>query len=144
MALSIAPMYGWTDQHYRRMARLATRRVLLYTEMHPATAVLDAAARGGGALEALLGSPAEVARQQPVAAQLGGNDPVAMGEAAAHCAHAGYTEVNINVGCEPLPHRPRRRLLSHGPASHTPPRSINHSLQVRRPPSPTTDVTARV
>ena len=31
--LSVAPMMGWTDRHYRYMARLLTKHALLYTEM---------------------------------------------------------------------------------------------------------------
>ncbi|MDX5361867.1 MAG: tRNA-dihydrouridine synthase, partial [Alphaproteobacteria bacterium] len=64
--LSVAPMMEWTDRHYRRMARMISRRTLLYTER----VVADAAIRGDRAR--LLGfDPVE----QPVALQLGGSEP---------------------------------------------------------------------
>ena len=38
--LSVAPMMALTDRHFRRLARLLSREVLLYTEMVTAKAVL--------------------------------------------------------------------------------------------------------
>jgi tRNA-dihydrouridine synthase A len=87
---SIAPMMEWTDRHCRFFHRLLTRRALLYTEMITTSAVL----RGDRAR--LLGfAPAE----HPVAVQLGGSDPRALGECARICADLGYDEINLNVGC---------------------------------------------
>jgi tRNA-dihydrouridine synthase A len=37
--------------------------------------------------------------EHPVAAQLGGNNPVDLAAAARMCAERGYDEVNLNVGC---------------------------------------------
>ena len=31
--LSVAPMMGWTDHHFRQLCRMLTTRTLLYTEM---------------------------------------------------------------------------------------------------------------
>jgi tRNA-dihydrouridine synthase A len=87
---AIAPMIEWTDRHCRFFHRLLTRRALLYTEMISTGAVLF------GDRERLLGfDPAE----HPVAVQLGGSDPAALGEAARICAELGYDEINLNVGC---------------------------------------------
>ena len=88
--LSVAPMMALTDRHFRRLARLLSRQVLLYTEMVTAKAVLH------GDRERLLGrSPEEGA----VVLQLGGSDPDELRAAAAAGAEFGYAELNLNVGC---------------------------------------------
>ena len=40
-ALSVAPMMGRTDRHFRYYARQLTRHTLLYTEMITARAILS-------------------------------------------------------------------------------------------------------
>ncbi len=80
----------WTDRHCRFFHRLLSARALLYTEMITAEAVLH------GKRDMLLAfSPQE----HPVALQLGGSDPVRLGEAAAIGEGYGYGEINLNVGC---------------------------------------------
>jgi tRNA-dihydrouridine synthase A len=80
----------WTDRHCRAFHRTLTRGALLYTEM----ITLDAIIHGDRAR--LLGfDPIE----HPVALQLGGSDPVKMGEAARIGAAVGYDEINLNIGC---------------------------------------------
>lgn len=87
---AVAPMIDWTDSHFRVFARQMSRHALLYTEM----IVADAAIRGDR--QRLLGfEPCE----NPVALQLGGNDPAKMAEAARIGAGFGYDEINMNVGC---------------------------------------------
>jgi tRNA-dihydrouridine synthase A len=86
----IAPMMDWTDRHCRFFHRLITRRALLYSEMITAEAILR------GDRERLLGFSAE---EHPVALQLGGSDPVKLGEAASIGEAFGYDEINLNVGC---------------------------------------------
>src|SRR5215468_10950997 len=86
----IAPMMDWTDRHCRFFHRLLTRRALLYTEMITADAVLR------GNRERLLRCDG---CEHPVAVQLGGCDPAALGAAARICADFGYDEINLNVGC---------------------------------------------
>lgn len=88
--LSIAPMMDWTDRHCRFLHRQMSRRVLLYTEMVTAAALVR-----GGARHLLEFDPAE----HPVAVQLGGSDPGELAEAARMAAEEGYDEVNLNVGC---------------------------------------------
>jgi len=88
--ISVAPMMDWTDRHCRYFLRQFSPRVLLYTEMIVANAVLR------GDRERLLAcDPAE----HPVALQLGGSDPGQLARAAAIGASFGYDEVNLNVGC---------------------------------------------
>ncbi|WP_353401683.1 tRNA dihydrouridine(20/20a) synthase DusA [Pseudophaeobacter arcticus] len=88
--LSVAPMMEWTDRHCRYLHRLLSHQVLLYTEMVTAPALVR-----GGALHLLDYSPEE----HPVALQLGGSDPVELGQAAQLGARAGYDEINLNCGC---------------------------------------------
>ena len=70
--LSVAPMMDWTDRHCRFFLRQFSPRVLLYTEMITAAAILR-----GDRQRLLQFSPAE----QPVALQLGGSKAAAAG----HC-----------------------------------------------------------
>ena len=88
--LSVAPMLDWTDRHYRYFARLLTRHTLLYTEMVTTGALIH-----GDTARFLRHDPAE----HPVALQLGGADPREMAHCARLGADAGYSEININVGC---------------------------------------------
>ncbi len=88
--LSIAPMMDWTDRHCRYFLRQFSPRVLLYTEMIVANAVLR-----GDRARLLACDPAE----HPVALQLGGCDPEQLARAAAIGVSFGYDQINLNVGC---------------------------------------------
>jgi tRNA-dihydrouridine synthase A len=83
-------MMDWTDRHCRAFHRQLTRHALLYTEMVTAPAILH------GDRARLLGMN-DI--EHPVALQLGGSDPGALGEAAAIGETYGYDEINFNVGC---------------------------------------------
>jgi tRNA-dihydrouridine synthase A len=83
-------MMDWTDRHCRAFHRVMTRHALLYTEMVTAAAILH------GDRARLL---AHNASDAPVALQLGGSVPIALGEAAAIGEGFGYDEINLNVGC---------------------------------------------
>lgn len=88
--LSIAPMMGRTDRHWRYYARQLTCHTLLYTEMVTAKALVH------GDRARLLGfHPAE----KPLSLQLGGSDPAELATAAALAEEWGYDEVNLNCGC---------------------------------------------
>jgi tRNA-dihydrouridine synthase A len=88
--LAVAPMMDWTDRHCRYFMRLLAPRVLLYTEMVTAAAVVC-----GDRDRLLAFDPAE----HPVALQLGGSDPAELARAAAVATDYGYDEINLNVGC---------------------------------------------
>ena len=88
--ISVAPMMDWTDRHCRYFLRQFSPRVLLYTEMIVANAVLR-----GDRDRLLACDPAE----HPVALQLGGSEPGDLARAAAIGASFGYGEINLNVGC---------------------------------------------
>lgn len=86
----VAPMMDWSDRHFRYFARLISKRALLYTEMVTTGAVLQ------GDRERLLGYSAE---ELPLALQLGGSDARELATCAALAQEAGFSEVNLNVGC---------------------------------------------
>ncbi len=83
-------MMDWTDRHCRFFHRQLTRSAFLYTEMVTAQAVIH------GNRHKLLYFDE---REQPVALQLGGSDPVLLTEAARIGEGRGYVEINLNVGC---------------------------------------------
>jgi tRNA-dihydrouridine synthase A len=87
---SVAPMMEWTDRHCRFFHRLLTRRALIYTEMLTTAAILR------GDRQRLLGFDAA---EHPVALQLGGSNPAALGSCARIGEDFGYDEINLNVGC---------------------------------------------
>lgn len=86
----LAPMMDWSDLHCRYFWRLLTKRARLYTEMVTTGAILR-----GDRDRFLRFNPEE----QPVALQLGGNDPKALAECARIAEDYGYDEVNLNCGC---------------------------------------------
>ena len=94
--LSVAPMMEWTDRHYRFLVRMMTARTKLYTEMVVAGDLAKKDPIGVGLL--LDCSPEE----QPVALQLGGNDPeqlrIATDTAFTH-NNSVWDEINLNCGC---------------------------------------------
>lgn len=88
--VSVAPMMDCTDRHFRYLARLISRRTILYTEMVTTGAVIH------GDREKLLGFDSSEA---PLALQLGGSDPAELAKSARIGEDWGYQEINLNVGC---------------------------------------------
>ena len=86
----IAPMMDYSDRHARFFLRLFSSRILLYTEMITAAAIVH------GDPDRLLGYNQE---EHPLAVQLGGSDPQQLYRAARICADFGYDEINLNCGC---------------------------------------------
>lgn len=86
----VAPMMDKTDRHCRYFHRLMSNKAFLYTEMLHSNAVIR-----GNKERLLKYNP----KEHPLAIQLGGCDPVQLGEASAISEEFGYTEVNLNVGC---------------------------------------------
>jgi tRNA-dihydrouridine synthase A len=83
-------MMDWTDRHCRYFLRGFSPRVLHYTEMITAAAIVH------GQRERLLAFSPE---EQPVALQLGGSDPHQLAMAARAGERLGYAEINLNCGC---------------------------------------------
>jgi tRNA-dihydrouridine synthase A len=88
--VSIAPMMGYTDRHARYFLRLISRHALLYTEMVTTGAVLH------GDRNKLLRFDAH---ELPLAIQLGGSNPSELRECSRIAEDAGFSEINLNVGC---------------------------------------------
>ncbi|HUY60801.1 MAG TPA: tRNA dihydrouridine synthase DusB [Candidatus Dormibacteraeota bacterium] len=87
----VAPMAGITDRPFRALAR-ELGAGLTCTEMIAAAAVV----RSPEAATALLDLAPD---EHPVAAQLVGNDPATMAEAAQICVARGADVVDVNLGC---------------------------------------------
>ncbi len=83
-------MMDRTDRHYRYFMRQITRRTLLYTEM------ITTAAIKHGDKDYLLGFSPE---ENPIALQVGGDNPQDLAECAKLAEAMGYDEINLNVGC---------------------------------------------
>ena len=87
--LAIAPMINWSDTYFRVLMRLLAPNALLYTEMQTPNAIKHQPIR------ALSHHPAEY----PLALQLGGSEPIALADAAKAGEAAGFSEINLNLGC---------------------------------------------
>lgn len=83
-------MMAWTDTHCRVLHRLFSPNALLFTEMITTGAILHAPRE-----RLLRFHPSE----QPVACQLGGNDPADLANASKLVEAAGFREINLNIGC---------------------------------------------
>lgn len=83
-------MMAWTDRHCRYLHRLLAPSALLFTEMVTSNALEH------GCRARLL---AHQAAEYPLALQLGGSEPSEMARAALLGAEAGFSEINLNVGC---------------------------------------------
>ena len=88
--LSVAPMLDWTNRDFRYFLRLISKHALLYTEMVTTGALIH------GQRERFLGHDVS---EHPLALQLGGSDPEALAKCAKLGKDAGYSEINLNVGC---------------------------------------------
>lgn len=88
---SVAPMLDCTDKHFRVLMRQISSKALLYTEMVVANALHHSKCK-----KRLLDfNPIE----NPIALQLGGDDPKLLSEASKLAEEWGYNEINLNVGC---------------------------------------------
>lgn len=88
--LSVAPMLDWTDRDFRYFLRLISKHCVLYTEMVTTGALIH------GNRDRFLGHDVS---ESPLALQLGGSDPDALAKCALLGEQAGYSEINLNVGC---------------------------------------------
>ena len=88
---AVAPMMDYTDRHCRMLLRLVSRRTRLYTEMVTAAAIVH----NPNPARFLGFHPLE----EPLTLQLGGSDPALLAAAARKARNAGFTDLNLNVGC---------------------------------------------
>ena len=83
-------MMDRTDRHERFFLRSLSKKAFLYTEMINVNAILY-----GDKKDILLFNECE----HPLGIQLGGNDPVKLGDSAIISEASGYDEINLNIGC---------------------------------------------
>lgn len=89
--ISIAPMMGYTDRHFRILMRIISPQVLLYTEMVTTQELLK-----GRHPERVLALRDE---EHPIALQLGGSEPSDFVQCARLAAENNFDEINLNIGC---------------------------------------------
>ena len=87
---AVAPMVDVTDTVFRQMARIMSRRCMLYTEMIAAEALMHDRPH-------LLDLDLEV--ESPVCLQLGGSEPEKLAKATTLGIERGYNAINLNAGC---------------------------------------------
>lgn len=88
--LSVAPMMDWTDRHFRYLIRQISRKVVLYTEMIAAQALVF------GNSEKFLSFDRQ---EHPLILQLGGCDPELLAKACQIAQPFCYDGINLNAGC---------------------------------------------
>ena len=88
--ISVAPMMGMTDRHFRFMASLLCNKVSLYTPMIHVDAIIQSEKNF---LER------ENKDSKAVAIQIAGNDPNAASDASKVIKNCNYNEINLNIGC---------------------------------------------
>lgn len=86
---SVAPMVDVTNSIFRQMARVLSKRCMLYTEMIAAEALVHDKLY-------LISHQDE---EMPCCLQLGGSDPSKLAIATKKGVEAGYTSINLNAGC---------------------------------------------
>ncbi|KAG6406275.1 hypothetical protein SASPL_133875 [Salvia splendens] len=89
---SIAPMMDLTDNHYRTLARIISKKAWLYSEMIAAETIVFQK----GNLDRFLAFGPE---QHPIVLQIGGNDLENIANATQLANPYGYDEINFNCGC---------------------------------------------
>lgn len=87
--LSIAPMIDWTYSHFRVLMRILAPQATLYTEMLTPDAIIN------NPKQSLYYRPIE----KPLVIQLGGSNKDKLVEAAIIAESAGFSEINLNLGC---------------------------------------------
>ena len=98
--ISVAPMMGITNTHFRYFMRLLTKETVLYTEMIHHDAILNCKE---GYSKLLQYNQIE----HPLVLQLGGNNPELLGKCAEIANKMGYDEINLNCGC------PSTKVIAH-------------------------------
>ena len=91
--ISVAPMMGQTDRHFRYLVDLLAPDIRLYTPMIHADAIVYATKKF---------LHQENRHQKAVGIQIAGNDPSIMAGAAKIISTYNYNEINLNVGCPSL------------------------------------------
>ena len=88
--ISVAPMMGQTDRHFRYMISLMANDLKLYTPMIHAEAIVHSEKNF---------LKKENNNQKKVGIQIAGNDPKIMARAVNIVQRYNYNEINLNIGC---------------------------------------------
>ncbi len=89
MKIFLAPMVGRTDKYFRRLVRIISSNIIMFTEM----ITVDSLIRGN------IRNYTVDQSEHPVVAQIAGNDSKKFVECAEILTTSGFDEINLNIGC---------------------------------------------
>ena len=89
MKIFLAPMVGRTDKYFRKLVRIISPNIIMFTEM----ITLDSLIRGN------LRDYTVNKQEHPLVAQIAGNDSDKFIECAEILTKSGFDEINLNIGC---------------------------------------------
>ena len=89
MKIFLAPMVGRTDKYFRKLVRIISPNIIMFTEM----ITVDSLIRGN------LRDYVVNKQEHPLVAQIAGNDSDKFIECAEILTKSGFDEINLNIGC---------------------------------------------
>lgn len=89
MKIFLAPMVGRTDKYFRKLVRIISPNIIMFTEM----ITVDSLIRGN------LRNYTVNEQEHPLVAQIAGNDSDKFIECAEILTKSGFDEINLNIGC---------------------------------------------
>ena len=89
MKIFLAPMVGRTDKYFRKLVRIISPNIIMFTEM----ITVDSLIRGN------LRNYTVNKQEHPLVAQIAGNDSDKFIECAEILTKSGFDEINLNIGC---------------------------------------------
>ena len=98
MKIFLAPMVGRTDKYFRKLVRIISPNIIMFTEM----ITVDSLIRGN------LRNYTVNKQEHPLVAQIAGNDSDKFIECAEILTKSGFDEINLNIGC------PRTKVVKGG------------------------------
>ena len=88
--ICVAPMMGYTTPHARKLYRILSQKIFLFTEMIATNTMLYSKTK-----DIII----ENDSQNPIALQVGGSDANDLAKCARIAQSYNYNEINLNVGC---------------------------------------------
>ena len=89
MKIFLAPMVGRTDKYFRRLVRIISPNIVMFTEM----ITVDSLIRGN------FKNYIVDKNEHPLVAQIAGNDTRKFIQCAEILTKSGFDEINLNIGC---------------------------------------------
>ena len=86
----VAPMMGYTTPHARKLYRILSQKIFLFTEMIATNTMLHSKTK-----DLII----ENDSHNPIALQVGGSDTNDLAKCARIAQSYNYNEINLNVGC---------------------------------------------